>query len=279
MQIAQIEADAKKSHQEFLAMTNNIEEAVTKNNHIFAKKWEQTHEWINHWADKHQLLKTHVIKLKSLSGLQQTALQSCQNQIAGLEETIEQLVTAVKKLEKSVCWCHDWLLLPGPHYIEGEEEEVVVDSEEADDKDGLEYETNIPSTASYTTLPSTRGHSETSPCVQTSPSPERSDPEDNMALCMVKLKACIEAFLEEVEEDMELDNLPPLENITPVPIPNPIIPSFVPFTMSTSQCCVPPKMLNRGSAYSLYDVNRIPLISNPMPAALLSNLKIQIPLS
>ena len=82
-------------------------------------------------------MKTCIIELKSLLGLQQTALQSCQNQIAGLEETIEQLVAAVKKLEKTVCWCHDRLLSLGPHYAEGEEEEVVVDLEE-DDEDGLE---------------------------------------------------------------------------------------------------------------------------------------------
>ena len=38
-------------------------------------------------------------------------------------------------------------------------------------------------------------------------------------------------------------------------------------------------VLNRGSAYSPYDVNQIPLISNPMPVALLSDPKIRIPLS
>ena len=36
-------------------------------------------------------------------------------------------------------------------------------------------------------------------------------------------------------------------------------------------------LLNGGSAYSPYDVNWIPLTSDPMPAALLSNPKIQIP--
>ena len=47
----------------------------------------------------------------------------------------------VKKLEKTVCCCHDWLLLPGPHYAEGEEEEVAEDLEE-EEEDGLEYETD-----------------------------------------------------------------------------------------------------------------------------------------
>ena len=70
-------------------------------------------------------MKTWVIELESLSGLQQTALQTCQNQIAGLEETIEQLVMVVKKLEKTICQCHNQLLLPGPHYTLGEEEEMM----------------------------------------------------------------------------------------------------------------------------------------------------------
>ena len=35
-------------------------------------------------------------------------------------------------------------------------------------------------------------------------------------------------------------------------------------------------LLNGGSAYGPYDVNRIPLISDPMPAALLSDLMIQL---
>ena len=180
-QIIQIEVDAEKSHQEFQSMTNIIKEAVLKNNHIFAKKWEEVQEWINHWADEHQHLKTRVIKLESLSSLQQTTLQSCQSQIAGLEETVQQLILTVKKLEKTVCWCHNWLLLPGPHYAKGEEEEVVVDSEEEeDDEDGLEYETKAPLTASYTTLPSTGGRSEPSPHPSHSPTPEGSNPEDSV---------------------------------------------------------------------------------------------------
>ena len=119
----------------------------------------------------------------------------------------------------------------------------MVDSEEEDDEDGLEYETKAPLTVSYMTLPSTGGCSKPSPCPLCSPTPEGSDPENDMALWTAKIEACVEVFLEEVEEDMELDNLPPLENITPIPVPNPIIPSFIPFAMSTSQCCVPPKSL------------------------------------
>ena len=155
----------EKGHQEFQATTNNIKEMILKNNCLFAKEWEKTQERINCQANEHQCLKTCVLKLESLLGLQQTTLQSCQNQIVGLEETVEQLVSVVKKLEKTVCQCHDWLLSLGPHYAEEEEEEVVVDlEEEEDDEDGLEYETEAPSTASYTTPPSTGGCSEPSLC-------------------------------------------------------------------------------------------------------------------
>ena len=63
--------------------------------------------------------------------------------VVGLEETVAQLVATVKKLEKTVYQCCDWLLLPEPHYTLGEEEEVVVDLEE-EEEDGLEYETEAP---------------------------------------------------------------------------------------------------------------------------------------
>ena len=163
-----------------------------------------------------------------------------------MEETVATLVALVKWLEKTICQCHDWLLSPGPHYAEGEEEEVVVEEEEKEE-DGLEYETDTPSQDSYTTPPSTGGHSEPSPCPSFLPTPEDSNPETSMVLHTAELKAHIELFLEEVEEDIELDDLPPLENVTPlqVPAPNPIILGFVPFAMSTRQCCVPPKNLLR----------------------------------
>ena len=85
------------------------------------------------------------MELESLSGLQQTTLQHCQDTIAGLEETITQLVASVKKLEKMICWCHDCLLLPGPHFALGKEEEMVEDLEE-EEEDSLEYKTNTPFT-------------------------------------------------------------------------------------------------------------------------------------
>ena len=96
-------------------MTNTIKEVILKNNCKFPKDWETTKSHINWRADERQWLKSQVIELEGLSGLQQTTLQSCQNQIAGLEETVEQLVAVVWKLELTVCHCCDQLLLPGPH--------------------------------------------------------------------------------------------------------------------------------------------------------------------
>ena len=106
-QIHQIKADAEKNYQEVLTMTNGIQDAIEKNNMIFTKKWEVTHDCINHHSEEILLLKNQVVDLESLSGLQQTALQHCQDNIAELEETIAQLVASVKKLEKMVCYCHN----------------------------------------------------------------------------------------------------------------------------------------------------------------------------
>ena len=105
-QICRIEADAEKNRQEVLTTTNIIQDAIEKNNVIFSKKWETTHEHIDCCLEEILLLKNQVVDLESLSGLQQTALQHCQDMIAGLEETVAQLVTLVKKL-KMVCRCHD----------------------------------------------------------------------------------------------------------------------------------------------------------------------------
>ena len=106
-QIHQIEADAEKNRQEVLSTTNAIQDVIKKNNMIFAKKWEATHDCINCCLEEILLLKNWVVDLESLLGLQQTALQHCQDTIAGLEETVAQLVVLVKKLEKMVCCCHD----------------------------------------------------------------------------------------------------------------------------------------------------------------------------
>ena len=137
----------------------------------------------------------------------------------------------VKKLEKTVCQCHNQLLSPGPHYTLGEEEE-----------DGLEYEAKDTSKGSYITPPSTGGHSEPSPAPSCSPTPEDSYPENNAVLCTKELEAHIKVFLEEAE-DMEMNDLPLLENISLLPVPAPIIPGFVPFAISTGQRCIPPKNL------------------------------------
>ena len=137
-QIRCIEADAEKHRQEVLTTTNVIQDTIEKNNVIFARKWEATHNRIDRHSEEVHLLKNRVVDLKALSGLQQTALQSCQNAIAGLEETVTNLTASVTKLEKSVCHCQDCLLSPAPHYAPGEEEEVVEETEEEEEDTGGE---------------------------------------------------------------------------------------------------------------------------------------------
>ena len=113
-----------------------------------------------------------------------------------------------------------------------------------EEEDGLKYKTEVEtSDPSFTTPPNTRGHSEPSPCPSCSPTSEDSNPENNATLQTAKIKACVEAFLAEVNKDLKLHDLPPLENVTPIPIHVPTIPGFVPFAISTGQCCVPSKGL------------------------------------
>ena len=114
-----------------------------------------------------------------------------------------------------------------------------------EEEDGLKYKTDAPSWDSYTTPPSTGGRSNPSPHLTQSPTLEGSDPEDSATLHTTELEAHIESFLEVAEEDMELDNLPLLKNVMPLPVPAPIISSFIPFAVSTGQHCAPPKNLLR----------------------------------
>ena len=245
-QICRIEADAEKHRQEVLTTTNTIEDAIQKNNVIFGEKWEMMHDSINRRSEDIRLLKNRIVDLEALSGLQQNALQSCQSTITGLEETVLKLATSVTILEKSICCCRDQLLSPGPHYVPGEEEMVEeMAEEETEEEDGLEYATDIPSGGSYTTPPSTGGQSSPSPAPSRSPTPGDSDPENNAALHTEELEAHIEVFLEEAEEDLLMDDLPPAKNTSPLPIPAPIFPGIIPFTVSTGQRCVPPKHLVR----------------------------------
>ena len=196
-QICRIEADAEKHCQEVLTTTNTIEDTIQKNNVIFGEKWEMTHDCIDRWLEDICLLKNRIVDVEALSGLQQTALQSCQSTIAGLEETILQLAASVTVLEKSVCHCRDRLLSPGPHYTQGEEEivEETEEEEEEEEEDGLEYATDTPSGGSYMTLPSTGGRLSPLPALSCSPTPGDSDPENNAALRTEELEARIEAFL------------------------------------------------------------------------------------
>ena len=248
-QICHIEADTKKYQQKVLMKTNVIQDAIKKNNVIFSEKWEATHDCIDRHSEDIHLLKNRVVDLEALSGLQPTALQSCQNTIAGLEETIINLTASATKLEKSVCRCQDRLLSLAPHYAPGEEEEMVEETEEEgevkEEEEGLEYTTDTPSGGSYTTPPSTGGCLSPSLAPSRSPTPGDSDPENNTALRTKEPEAHIEAFLEEVEEDLEMNDLPLLENTSPLLVLAPVFLGFVPFAVSTSQRCVPPKSLLR----------------------------------
>ena len=192
-------------------------------------------------------------KLQGIVCLQRTIINSCHNQTAALEEMVKQLVEVVRKLEETICYCWDQLLSPGPHFAEGENQEIVVDSEEEDDKDGLNYETEEePLDLSYTTPLSTRGHTPPSPYPSCSPTPEGSDLENNACLQTELIEAWVEAFLAEAEEDLKLYDLPPLENTKPILIQVATMPGFVPFVISTSQHCVPSKGLPHGT-YHLYN--------------------------
>ena len=119
------------------------------------------------------------------------------------------------------------------------------EEEETEEEEGLKYVTDTPSGGSYTTLPSTGGHLSPSSALSCSPTLGDSYPENNVALQTEELEARIEAFLEEAKEDLMMDDLPPAENTSLLPVPAPVFPGFVPFTVSTSQCCVPPKTLLR----------------------------------
>ena len=247
MQIHRIEADAEKHRQEVLTTTNVIQDPIEKNNVIFSEKWEATHDCINHCLEEILLLKNWVVDLEALTGLQQTTLQSCQSTMAGLEETVARLTASVTSLEESVCRCQDCLLSLAPHYAPGEEmvEEMEEEGDEEDEEEGLEYATDTPLGGSHTTPPSTGGRSSPSPAPSHSTTSGDSDPENNAVLRMEELEAHIKAFLEEAEEDLEMNDLPPLKNTLLLPVPAPVFLGFVPFAVSSSQRCIPLKSLLR----------------------------------
>ena len=119
------------------------------------------------------------------------------------------------------------------------------EEETEEEEEGLEYATDTPSGGSYMTPPSTGGRLSPSPAPSHSPTLGGSNPENNVALHTEELEARIEAFLEEAEEDLLIDDLPPAKNTSPLPVPAPVFPGIVPFAVSTGQHCVPPKHLVR----------------------------------
>ena len=68
-----------------------------------------------------------------------------------------------------------------------------------------------------------------------------------------ELEAHIEAFLEEVEEDLEMNDLPPLKNTSPLPVLAPVFLGFIPFAISTGQHCILPKSLLRKVYHPYYN--------------------------
>ena len=120
-----------------------------------------------------------------------------------------------------------------------------MEEEDEDEESGLKYATDTPLGDSYTTPPSTGGHSPPSLALGHSLTSGDSNPENNPVLRTEELEAHIEVFLEEVDEDMEMNDLPLLKNVSPLPVLAPVVPSFIPFAMSTSQHCIPPKILLR----------------------------------
>ena len=109
---------------------------------------------------------------------------------------------------------------------------MVEETEEEEEEGGLEYVTDTPSGGSYTTPPSTGGRPSPLPAPSRSPTPGDSDPENNAALRTEELEARIEAFLEEAKEDLEMDDLSLVENSSPLPVPAPLFPGFIPFAIS-----------------------------------------------
>ena len=66
-----------------------------------------------------------------------------------------------------------------------------------------------------------------------------------MALRTKELEARIKVFLEEAEEDLEMNNLPLVENSSLLPVLAPVFPGIIPFAVSVGQRCVLPKSLLR----------------------------------
>ena len=99
---------------------------------------------------------------------------------------------------------------------------MVEETEEEEEEEGLKYATNTPLGDSYTTPPSTGGRSLPSPALSPSLTSGDSDPENNTVLRTKELEAHIKAFLEEAKEDMEMEDLPPLENTSLLPVLAPV---------------------------------------------------------
>ena len=101
-------------------------------------------------------------------------------------------------------------------------------------------------------LPNTGGCSLPSPALSPSSTSRGSDPETNVVLYTEELEAFIEAFLEEADEDLEMNDLPPLKNTSPLLVPAPVVPGFVPVraTLPPSTLFADRALLCRGYSIS-----------------------------
>lgn len=88
-------------------VTNQIEEAIIKNNCRFSEDYEVIHARINHRTNDYVNLKGKVKDLQEVVCLQRAVIDGCHNQTAALEETVAKLVKLVWTLERSVCHCCD----------------------------------------------------------------------------------------------------------------------------------------------------------------------------
>ena len=207
------------------------------------KDIEMTDKHINHRGDSIVNLKGEVARLKEAHRVQDQIISDQQQCLAVLKLKVDCLISTVQDLEKLICQCWDRLLSPGPHLHWRRRscvDDLELEYETEKETSGLDYGTPNPLSSPSLFMP------------LRSPTPEDSDPERNCCLQTELMEARIEGFLEEAEEDMELDDLPPLENSSPVPIPTPRSVGTIPFAVSTGQCCIHSRGLPRPLTYHPY---------------------------
>ena len=235
-------------HLKALVVTNRIEEAIVANNKKFAEDYDHIHGRIDYWGVDITNLREEVKTLKSQLVEWEEENHQLQDWVLLLESTVGEFATSLARIEGSICRCRDHWLLPCPHVTPDPADEMEVEETEEEEETGLEYATDdgVVSLSSYVTPVPTPGTSPI-PSREPTPSESESNPSCNAHLWTREIDVRIEAFLSEVEDDLELgSNPPPLESLSPSPIPvrEPLRPmaGFVPFNVSPTtqgQWCVP----------------------------------------